>query len=244
MPRSLTRELLSWLCISWVFNLAGDFTYLTKIAQRQSAGNLLDTADSGDSKQDLPIPSTILGIHICLYCVIINGLTFAAEKIENDRQNSIKEAIEIIGSTIAKYRGSTTCCGTTNFRKDDNFEKNYACDATVLGSLLKSAAALELWPPAEYSCLSLSWNAVVGRIAALEIVSLCDCIAHEPGEDPESPRRSFGAFGRSYSPPFGRSYSPSPARKTPLNHGVKDDIITKTDIIENRLVSLRLTNFK
>jgi hypothetical protein len=51
-PRTFTDELMSWMCISWVFRKSVSFEAVTKIAMRESEGKI---------ESDLPIPGRILG---------------------------------------------------------------------------------------------------------------------------------------------------------------------------------------
>ena len=56
VPLTLNEDLLSWMCISWVFKKADIFKKVTKIAQLESKGFL-------DEKQ-LPIPESILSMEL------------------------------------------------------------------------------------------------------------------------------------------------------------------------------------
>lgn len=54
LPFDLDTNLVSWLCISWVFGLFNEFTDMTRIAIRQSSGSIWND-------RDLPIPDHVFG---------------------------------------------------------------------------------------------------------------------------------------------------------------------------------------
>lgn len=60
VPVSLTQDLLPWLAISCVFNMAPEFKHLTRIATLESSGDL----GLGESEQDLPIPAHVFGKYL------------------------------------------------------------------------------------------------------------------------------------------------------------------------------------
>jgi hypothetical protein len=55
LPESFTPDLLPWISICWVFRLPAEFKHLTRVAMRESNG------DIGDLEPDLPIPDRVLG---------------------------------------------------------------------------------------------------------------------------------------------------------------------------------------
>lgn len=61
IPKTLTPDLLTWLCISWVFRRPIEFAHVTRIAERESDGQDLDTF-SEELKEELPIPDRIIGV--------------------------------------------------------------------------------------------------------------------------------------------------------------------------------------
>lgn len=56
IPGSFTKDLMCWLCVSWVLRKSEVFKGTTKIAMRESQGHLGGTTDL-----DLPIPTSVLG---------------------------------------------------------------------------------------------------------------------------------------------------------------------------------------
>lgn len=51
---------LQWLCISWVFEKARDFTDMTRIFQQESTQSLAEMIK--DSGWDIPVPGTVIGM--------------------------------------------------------------------------------------------------------------------------------------------------------------------------------------
>lgn len=60
IPQTFTPELLHWLCISWVFRRPMEFNLVTRIAERESLGQDLDTYSQA-LNDNLPIPQRIIG---------------------------------------------------------------------------------------------------------------------------------------------------------------------------------------
>lgn len=60
IPQTFTPDLLHWLCISWVFRRPIEFNLVTRIAERESLGQDLDTY-SPALNENLPIPQRIIG---------------------------------------------------------------------------------------------------------------------------------------------------------------------------------------
>lgn len=56
MPAQLTEEVLSWLCISWVFKRPFEFSRVTRIIQYESSEALKD-----EQTASYPIPDSVIG---------------------------------------------------------------------------------------------------------------------------------------------------------------------------------------
>lgn len=61
IPQTFTAGLIHWLCISWVFRRPNEFNLVTRIAERESLGQDLDTY-SPALNENLPIPQRIIGM--------------------------------------------------------------------------------------------------------------------------------------------------------------------------------------
>ena len=59
IPKSFTPEIMLWLCVSWVFRRPVEFAHATKIAERESTGQDLDTF-STELNEELPIPDRLI----------------------------------------------------------------------------------------------------------------------------------------------------------------------------------------
>lgn len=60
VPKTFTPDLIHWLCISWVFRRPVEFNIVTRIAERESLGQDLDTFSSA-LNANLPIPERVIG---------------------------------------------------------------------------------------------------------------------------------------------------------------------------------------
>lgn len=74
---------------------------------------------------------------------------------------NISAMFDTIKQAIQQYQGSWLICG-------------YACDAMVLGSLIKSLSTAGIWPIPEPPYEGVTFSQLVDSIEGLEIVSLCD----------------------------------------------------------------------
>ncbi|KAJ5041070.1 uncharacterized protein L3040_005625 [Drepanopeziza brunnea f. sp. 'multigermtubi'] len=189
-PTSMSPEVLPWLSIAWVFQLDDDFMDLTRIVQRESF------AGWNAGKQCYPMPDRIYA------------------KVEEQRQACIDEALSLVENYISIYQNSSkSICRV--LPRDSRLE--FACDSMVLGSLLKSATQLGLWPRTSSMYHNSSVSKTLERITALEIVSLCRA-------DSLRPDIGYDFDGISF----------------PSCTKIKRTIHRKLNAIENRLVGLSL----
>ncbi|KAG9229345.1 hypothetical protein BJ875DRAFT_433737 [Amylocarpus encephaloides] len=152
VPTSLTDDLLPWLAISCVFSLPPEFKHLTRIATMESSGFLEEQLD-----QELPIPNTVFAV------------------IDTERQRGLSEMFAVIQQSIDKYQAGPVNCQTKSFRHTDDVKKlNYACDGSVLGTLLKNAADKGLWPSVSPPYEGLTLRMVMKKAQSLNITALCD----------------------------------------------------------------------
>ncbi|CAG8977433.1 hypothetical protein HYALB_00007765 [Hymenoscyphus albidus] len=172
VPVSLTQDLLPWLSIACVFNMAPEFKHLTRIATLESSGDL----GLGESDEDLPIPAQV----------------FAA--IESERQRGISEMYAIIHHEIQKYQTGPVNCRTLTFLcPSDTKRLNYACDGAVLGTLLKSADENKLWPPVPPPFVGFTLRMVMRKAQALTITALCDHLELENESEYKGPSHGVKA---------------------------------------------------
>ncbi|KAH6674272.1 hypothetical protein B0J14DRAFT_653575 [Halenospora varia] len=185
LPTSFDNTLLEWLSIAWAFRLPEQFKHLTRVAQRGSLSNL---ASDG---QEVPIPDIVL------------------RHIAKDRQRAISKALSMISDTIDRYQSARQC---PYYGSDTT--KHRACDSMVLGSLLRSAKSVGLYPPQKTPYEGLSMSLVHKSAVLIEVSALCDFI----------PSDRYGSMA------------------TP-NHRIPSQIKTRMDEILSSLAGLDLETF-
>ncbi|KAF7507992.1 hypothetical protein GJ744_009889 [Endocarpon pusillum] len=80
IPGSFAKDLMSWLCVTWVLRKSKAFKDTTKIAMRESEGHL-----EGTTERDLPIPASIL------------------DSLEKARQGALSECCDTIRTIQVAY---------------------------------------------------------------------------------------------------------------------------------------------
>ena len=81
----------------------------------------------------------------------------------------------VLQEYIDKYQAGPVNCKSTSFRYiEEPTKMNYACDGSILGTLLKSAADNGLWPPTSPPYEGLALRTVMRKAQALNITALCD----------------------------------------------------------------------
>jgi hypothetical protein len=81
----------------------------------------------------------------------------------------ISGAITLVQEAIKKYQGPEI------HRKDYTSSKDgcASCDALQLGSLLRAASAIGIWPAPSSPYDGLSWKSVSAQIRDMKVTSLC-----------------------------------------------------------------------
>jgi hypothetical protein len=139
-PQQSTADVLPWILISCVFDEVSVFKSMTKIVQRESSGGIREDHDS------LPVPESVIGIRFKSIGILYGELIVSLDKLETCRQEAICEAVAAIDSLIVEYQQPNTHCP----RKDGiDGNRVSACDAMVLGALIKSSMEIGLWPVPE-----------------------------------------------------------------------------------------------
>jgi hypothetical protein len=88
--------------------------------------------------------------------------------IKRDREFAMETAITTIHSLITRYMdGKTICDGSI----DD--ESRYACDAMVLGSLMKSSRKMGIWPKPESPFNGRKFKHLARSIRSIRILDVC-----------------------------------------------------------------------
>ncbi|KAH8685819.1 hypothetical protein BGZ60DRAFT_366017 [Tricladium varicosporioides] len=144
-PKAYDKTVLPLLFVFWVFNRPDEFKDMTRITQRECDETLDEDA------QDVPIAHKIIDV------------------IKRDREFAIETAITIIHALITRYMdGQTICDGAL----DD--ELRYACDAMVLGSLMKSSRKIGVWPKPEAPFNGRRFKDLAKSIRSIRILDVCN----------------------------------------------------------------------
>ncbi|KAH7350753.1 hypothetical protein BKA65DRAFT_593644 [Rhexocercosporidium sp. MPI-PUGE-AT-0058] len=149
-------DTLKRLFISWVFQKAAAFKKLSRDIEYMGTEELCweDRSDYEVDLEDLeklPIPLPILNA------------------INAKRAAAIKKAVSIIRDLVQKYTQTTVRCPYGGFK----------CDATVLGSIIKNAATVWLWPPPEET-YDGSFIDLTDAIRDIKIVTSCSQVEGQP----------------------------------------------------------------
>jgi hypothetical protein len=133
------------------------------------------------------------------------------DAIKRDREFAIETAITVIHALINRYmEGQTICDGSL----DD--ELRYACDAMVLGSLLKSSRKIGIWPKPEAPFNGRKFKDLARAIRSIRILDVCN----------KSSSRRWVSHGPSNN-----------------CHGLEDSIEESMKSIEAGLDGLELTDY-
>ncbi|KAF4629276.1 hypothetical protein G7Y89_g8871 [Cudoniella acicularis] len=125
--------------------MEAEFKSLSKIAIYQSTCDIRK-----DLHEDLPISSAV------------------CDAIEQRRTGLISVGLTALKTYVAMYQGPIQVCLSSEAGRP------YACDATALGSLLKSLEATKLWPHPQVPYPGLSLEILLYQIDGLKVISLCD----------------------------------------------------------------------
>ncbi|OWP06775.1 hypothetical protein B2J93_8832 [Marssonina coronariae] len=149
LPQTFNADLMHWLCISWVFRRPIEFNLMTRVAERESLGQDLDTYSEA-LDENLPIPQRII------------------DSILARRMKAIRNSFDVIGRYIDVLQNSKPRC--TSSRSESH---RYTCNSILLGSLLEGSARLGLWPPPDAPYQDLNFTFVVREIMQINMISFC-----------------------------------------------------------------------
>ncbi|KAE9378231.1 hypothetical protein N431DRAFT_435404 [Stipitochalara longipes BDJ] len=137
-------EVHRWLAISWVFGRGDVFKTITKLVQCNCYSDLEFRLED-----NLPIPKTVI------------------DAIKRSREEAIFEAFQFLDETVKRCLSPISKCS----RKDS---WKVECDCMLLGSLLKSAAAAEIYPIPESPYRAISVKQLSKSLRTFEIKTLCE----------------------------------------------------------------------
>ncbi|KAI6710104.1 hypothetical protein JHW43_007371 [Diplocarpon mali] len=187
LPKVYSRDVVRLLYVFWVFDREKEFGDMTRLAQRES-----DEGFEEDVK-GLAIPRGIV------------------EAIKTGRQSAIESAMSIVHALITRYMDGSDHCDAA---LDD--ELRYACDAMVLGSLLKSSRKIGLWPKPQAPFPGRKWRDVAKDIRGIRILDVCN----------KTSSRRWNSHG-----PSGNA------------HGIEDEIEGALKDVEKGLSGLKLKDY-
>ncbi|XMA19059.1 hypothetical protein WAI453_011850 [Rhynchosporium graminicola] len=190
LPQAYTKDVLRLLFVFWVFDRETEFRDMTRLAQREA-----------DDKFEEDVANTE-GIMIPLGIV---------DAIKQARLSAIETALAAIHALIDKYMEGSSLCDAA---LDE--ELRYACDAMVLGSLLKSSRKIGIWPKPASPFPGRKYRGLAKAIRGIKILDVCS----------KTNCRKWNSHG-----PAGNS------------HGLEDVIEEKLKEVEESLDGLRLFDF-
>lgn len=94
------------------------------------------------------------------------------DEIEEHRQKGVSDLLGSIEKIASTYDSSHVNC-RGNFGEDTD-SKRYACDGLILGTLLKSASSVGLWPLPEPPYMGMSITQTADKLKDLKIMAMCD----------------------------------------------------------------------
>ncbi|PBP25406.1 hypothetical protein BUE80_DR003810, partial [Diplocarpon rosae] len=187
LPKSYSRDVLRLLYVFWVFDREKEFGDMTRLAQRESDEGLEEDV------KGLAIPRGIV------------------EAIKTVRQSAIDSAMSFVDVLITKYMDGSDHCDAA---LDE--ELRYACDAMVLGSLLKSSRKIGIWPKPQAPFPGRKWKDVAKNMRGIRILDVCN----------KTSSRKWNSHG-----PSGNA------------HGIEDEIESALKDVEKGLNGLKLKDF-
>jgi hypothetical protein len=124
----------------------------------------------------VPSPNTFITISTCV--------NLEVDSIESERKRAISDIYAIVSHFIDKYQcGVVNCKSFASYTSQEQGRMNFACDGSILGTLLKSATDSGLWPPPPPPYTGVDLITVIGKAQSLEIMALCDYISFGYGEN-------------------------------------------------------------
>ncbi|KAI9767405.1 MAG: hypothetical protein M1839_004509 [Geoglossum umbratile] len=169
VPGGLTKSLMQWLCIAWVFRKHEEFTMATMAATRSAA--------VGDLADGLPIPSSVLGQFYRKDSDVRPKLMLLTDTIETTRQQALSRVISKLQSVLETYQGNSPRCRRSDGRAPD-------CDAMAFGGLIKGFRPIGIypWPVPPYK--DLGFNSLEAEIRSIRLPTLCKIYSSGYGSSP------------------------------------------------------------
>ncbi|TVY46830.1 hypothetical protein LOCC1_G003392 [Lachnellula occidentalis] len=158
MPESFSQDLVSWICITWVFRKSTEFNHVTLVAQKEAMRKRFLHIDEIPGFANLPLPSKLI------------------DKIYQNREVAMQHAFSKLEGVIASLNPNP---GLFIFMRQvpqcPNGDED--CDAMLLGSILRAATKQKLWPIPEAPYYdpfnAISVTDLASKLRSLRIQSAC-----------------------------------------------------------------------
>ncbi|RDW91135.1 hypothetical protein BP5796_02300 [Coleophoma crateriformis] len=148
IPTEMTRELVPWLVITWVFGRADEFRNITRILERESQGRVYTKIYLEGRKLELPLPGPVM------------------DAVEKKRTSAIAAMLSVVESYVDNLqKGKAALCGMA--------QGTMCCEGMILGTILMSAAQCRLWPIPKAPYYLKSCNGVEELMKKMVIKSWC-----------------------------------------------------------------------
>lgn len=135
------------------------------------------------------------------------------DAMKQARQSAIETIVNVIHSLITKYMDGQTHCDTG---MDEDLR--FACDAMLLGSLMKGSSKIGIWPRPEAPFFGKKFNDLAAEIRKIKMVDVC-------GRSSGRRWSSYGGFERNC-------------------HGLEDQIESSIKAVEEGLGGLKLEDYR
>ncbi|KAI9882231.1 MAG: hypothetical protein M1823_006025 [Watsoniomyces obsoletus] len=130
-PKSFDSTVAAWLFIYWTAIRPLGFRRLTRLAERESRGRLMQ-----EGEEQFPLPDAICGQCFSPFGSRVD-VNFAEDAIEENRQKALQAIFQLFQTLLDDYgNGTTRQCR----------ERVMGCDAMVLGSLQLELKSKKLFP--------------------------------------------------------------------------------------------------
>lgn len=161
----MCEDLMPWMAITSVFRRRVEYDQVTRIARCYTVGTRFQLKQGGRFTESLPIPERLIGKQHSSFWFSVYELNITTEEIDKLRQRDISSALSELEALVVKFQSPRpNICP----RSED------MCADLLLGSLLRSALSLKLWPLPQKPYENLSYMGVSSAIRALKIQSFCE----------------------------------------------------------------------
>jgi hypothetical protein len=169
LPVKYTEDVIPWVFISWVFESAEIFQDMTRIIQLECDETLDD-----DINERIPIPELV--ISECRGIKTFEEPTdYHADAIKASRNDAIERATKFIYNLIAGCMTTQKITFVPHDQKPKDYNNwRFARDAVILGSLIKGAAKIGIWPELKRPYCGIVFSELTRKLRGMQIFNHCD----------------------------------------------------------------------